>query len=137
MVQLYFLSICLNIFGGLILAAPHFSERFPALSGIREYVYSINILKYGVMVLLPLIGIMKLISVYTGDVVVVGDLLPALTLIAAGFTMIVEHLSEKSESENRFLKKMDKIFVRYESITGVAALVAGVLHFIFPSVLFL
>ncbi len=137
MVQLYFLSICLNILGGLILGAPHFSERFPGLSGLREYIYSRSGLKYGVMALLLLVGIMKLISVYKGDVVVVGDLLPALTLLAAGFTMIIEHLSANPESENGFLKKMDKIFVRYESITGVAALVAGVMHFIFPSVLFL
>ena len=137
MVQFYFLSISLNILGGLVLAAPHFSERFPGISILRGYFFDKPGLRIGLFVSLFLIGVMKIISVSTGDVIVVGDLLPALTLLFSGFTMLIEYIFENSESESRFLKKMDGIFVKHATITGIAALVAGGLHFIFPTVLFL
>ena len=137
MVQFYFLSICLNIVGGLILAAPHFSERFPGISKFREYIFDKPGLRIGLFTSLLLIGVMKIISVSTGDVIIVGDFLPALTLLISGFTMLIEYIYENNESENGFLKKMNSIFVKHASITGIAALVAGCLHFIFPTVLFL
>ena len=137
MVQFYFLSICLNIIGGLVLAAPHFSERFPGISAFRGYIYSKSGLRIGLVVSLFLIGVMKIISVSTSDVIIVGELLPSLTLLLSGFTLLIEYISENSESESGILKKMDSIFVKHASITGIAALVAGGLHFIFPTVLFL
>ncbi len=137
MIQFYFLSICLNIIGGLVIAAPHFSERFPGITAFRGYIFEKTGLRIGLIAALFLIGIMKIISVYTGDVIIVGDLFPALTLLISGFTMLVEYIFENSESESGFLKKMDGIFVKHASITGISALVAGALHFIFPTVLFL
>lgn len=137
MVQFYFLSICLNILGGLVLAAPHFSERFPGISSLREYIFDKSSLRTGLIAALLLIGVMKIISVSMGDVIIAGDLLPALTLLISGFTLLIEFIFENNESESGFLKKMDSIFVKHASITGIAALVAGGLHFIFPSVLFL
>ncbi len=137
MVQFYFLSICLNILGGLVLAAPHFAERFPGISSLRGYIFDKSGLRIGLIAALLLIGVMKIISVSIGDVIIVGDLLPALTLLLSGFTLLVELIFENNESESGFLKKMDSIFVKHASITGIAALVAGSLHFIFPTVLFL
>ena len=137
MVQFYFLAICLNILGGLVLAAPYFSERFPGISAFRGYIFDKSGLRIGLIAALLLIGIMKIISVSAGDVIIVGDLLPALTLLLSGFTMVIEYIFENNEAENGFLKKMNSIFVKHASITGVAALVAGGLHFIFPTVLFL
>ena len=137
MVQFYFLSICLNIVGGLTLAAPHFSERFPGISSLRGYIFGRLGLRIGLIAALLLVGVMKIISVTIGDIIIVGDLLPALTLLISGFTMLIEYIFENNESESGFLKKMDSIFVKNASITGIAALVAGGLHFIFPTVLFL
>ncbi|MCK5200689.1 MAG: hypothetical protein KAR21_20180 [Spirochaetales bacterium] len=137
MVQFYFLSVCLNILGGLVLAAPHFSERFPGILSLRGYIFDKSGLRIGLIAALLLIGVMKIISVSNGDVIIVGDLLPSLTLLLSGFTLLVEFIFENKESESGFLKKMDSIFVKHASITGIAALVAGGLHFIFPTVLFL
>lgn len=137
MVQFYFLSICLNILGGLVLAAPHFSERFPGISSLREYIFGKTGLRIGLIAALLLIGVIKIITVSPGDIIIVGDLLPALTLLLSGFTLLVEFIFENNESESGFLKKMDSVFVKHASITGIAALVAGGLHFIFPAVLFL
>lgn len=137
MVQFYFLSICLNVLGGLVLAAPHFSERLPGILSLREYIIDKTGLRIGLIAALLLIGVMKIINVSPGDIIIVGDLLPALTLLLSGFTLLVEFIFENNESESGFLKKMDSVFVKHASITGIAALVAGGLHFIFPTVLFL
>jgi hypothetical protein len=137
MIQFYFLSICLNILGGLVLAAPYFSERFPGIASLRGYIFDKSGLRIGLTIALLLIGVMKIISVSIGDVIIAGDLLPALTLLLSGFTMLIEYIFENNEPESGFLKKMDNIFVKHSSIIGVAALVAAGLHFIFPTVLFL
>lgn len=137
MVQFYFLAVCLNIFGGLVLAAPYFKDRFPGVSGLREFLFEKRSLRIGVISSLVILGILKFVSVYIGDVIIVGDLLPALTLLVSGFTMLVEYISESNDADKGFIKKMDSIFVKHSSIAGVAAIVAGTLHFIFPGVLFL
>lgn len=137
MVQFYFLAICLNFIGGLVLAAPYFQERFPGIVKLREIIFDKVSLRIGLISALIIIGILKIISVFVGDVIIVGDLLPSLTLLASGFTLLIEYISESNDSEKGFISKMDSIFVKHSSIVGVAAIVAGTLHFIFPGVLFL
>ena len=137
MVQFYLLAVCLNLLGGLVLAAPYFKERFPGISGLREFLFDKKALRISLISSLLIVGILKIISVFVGDVIIVGDLLPSLTLLVSGFTLLVEYLSESSDAEKGFIKKMDGIFVKHSSIVGVAAFVAGTLHFIFPGVLFL
>ena len=137
MVQFYFLAVCLNLLGGLVLAAPYFKERFPGISGLRESLFDKKVLRISLISSLLIVGILKIVSVFIGDVIIVGDILPSLTLLVSGFTLLVEYLSESKDAEKGFIKKMDDIFVKHSSIVGVAAFVAGTLHFIFPGVLFL
>ncbi len=139
MVQFYFLAVCFNLFAGLVLAAPHFSEKFPSLMGFREFVYSKKGIHIGLIASLFLLGALKIISVYKGDIIIVGDLLPSLTLLASGLTLLTEYMhGDHEDPETKgFLKKMDDIFVKNSSIIGVAAVVSGGLHFLFPGVLFL
>jgi len=137
MVQFYFLAVCLNLLGGLVLAAPYFQERFPGILSLREFVFGKKTFRISLISSLLIVGILKIISVFIGDVILVGDLLPSLMLLVSGFTLMVEYLSENNDAEKGFIKKMDSIFVKHSSIVGVAAIVAGTLHFIFPGVLFL
>ncbi len=139
MVQFYCLAVCFNLLSGLVLAAPYFSEKFPSVLTFREFIYNKKSLRIGFIISLFLIGILKLISVFKGDVIIVGDLLPSLTLLISGVTLLTEYLhSDSDDVETKgFLKKMDNIFVKHSSIVGVAAVVAACLHFLFPGVLFL
>ena len=137
MVQFYFLAVCFNILGGVVLASPHFQERFSGISGLREFIYNKKFLRIGLISSLLIVGILKIISVFIGDIIIVGDLLPSLTLLFSGFTLLIEYLSESNDADKGFIKKMDSIFVKHSSIVGVSAIVAGSLHFIFPGVLFL
>ena len=137
MIQIYFLSICLNIAAGMILSASYFSERFPVTAVFREFIFKKTGLRIGLTAALILVGIMKIISVTAGDVIIVGDFLPALALLISGGTLLIEYLTEGDEPVEGFAAKLEDIFVKHESITGIVCLVAAVFHFIFPSVLFL
>ena len=139
MIQFYFLAVCFNLLGGCVLAAPHFSERFPSLPAFREFVYSKNSLRIGLITSLFLVGIFKIISVSQGDIIIVGDILPSLTLLISGLTLLTDYIHrDRDNVETKgLLKKMDDIFVKHSSIVGVAAVVAACLHFLFPGVLFL
>ena len=137
MVQFYFLAVCLNIIGGLVLGASSFKDRIPGLSVFRKFIFDNTTLRVGLISSILIVGILKFVSVFIGDILVVGDLLPALTLLVSGFTLLVEYMSEKNDSDKAIINKMDSIFVKHSSIVGIAAIVAGSLHFIFPGVLFL
>jgi hypothetical protein len=72
-------------------------------------------------------------------VYILGDLLPALGGIAAGFILIFSFYrkhSSKVENEGR-LDRIGDIFLRYKKMTGIALIVIAALHFLFPAALFL
>ncbi len=137
MVQFYFLAVCLNIIGGMILAAPSFEERFPFLSGMKQALVGKQSGRVTFVLLLLITGLFKILSVTKGDIPVVGDLLPALSLFLLACTLIVDFLAEKSSVEGTMVHTLEGILVKNGRIIGVSAVTIGILHFIFPGVLFL
>lgn len=137
MVQFYLLAVILNILGGLILAAPLLQEKIPMLEKIHEGL-RINIASRMVFILLSLVvGIFKILSVTKGDVAVVGDLLPALSLLLMAGVFFLDYYKEQSEIGSSFIDKLQRIFVDNKSAIGIILVVIGLLHFLFPRVLFL
>jgi len=85
-----------------------------------------------------LVGLMKILSVVEGDVPVIGDLFPSLTGLLAGFVLIFEYYRGRISVEiTDRVEKVDRLLVANKKIIGGAALVASVLHFLFPRVLLL
>jgi hypothetical protein len=81
---------------------------------------------------------MKILSVVEGDVPVIGDLFPSLTGLLAGFVLIFEYYRGRISVEiTDRVEKVDRLLVANKKIIGGAALVASVLHFLFPRVLLL
>jgi hypothetical protein len=72
-----------------------------------------------------------------GDIPVVGDLLPSLAGMLGGFTMLLEFYRANSKVTTDTLEKLDSIFINNRRTIGIAAMVVGLAHFLFPSVLFL
>lgn len=137
MVQFYLLAVILNILGGLILAAPLLQEKIPMLEKLHEGL-RINIASRMVFILLSLVvGIFKILSVTKGDVAVVGDLLPALSLLLMAGVFFLDYYKEQSEIGSSFIDKLQRIFVDNKSAIGIILVVVGLLHFLFPRVLFL
>ncbi len=82
-------------------------------------------------------GILKLLSTIQNDVPVIGDLIPAIAGLAACFALLIEYYIQKSSVELKLPAVLSTIFIGGRKYLGIFCIIAGVLHFIFPRVLFL
>jgi hypothetical protein len=133
MLPIYFLSILLNILCGYLFA---FSGNETEKEGLSFHLNNETVrLVIGVLCLLT--GILKILSPVGGNVPVVGDLVPALANLAGGFILAFEFYRNRSTVDSMAAERIGEIIEKNRKLTGFVCLAAGVLHFIFYSVLFL
>ena len=135
MLQFYFLSIVMNALAGYILLTGDEGEPLVFKNGL-----SLNneTFKVVVGVISVLTGLMKILSVVQGDVPVIGDLFPALAGFLAGFILIFEYYRNRTSLDGlEGVEKVDRLLIANKKVIGVAAIVAAILHFLFPTVLLL
>ncbi len=137
MVQFYVLAIILNLVGGALLASDYLGERFVLLKSAREALQERPSLRVTLIAVTLFVAIFKLLSVTRGDVPVVGDLLPSLSLILVAFINALEYYIERSDVAGEGKERLEAVFIGNQSVFGVGAMVIGFLHFLFPGVLFL
>jgi len=137
MVQIYFLSILSNILGGFVLSAGHYSEKYPGFSSIQEFFGEKPGIRVTLGVIAFLTGFLKLLSVTKGDVPVVGDLLPSLSGLVIGITLLFDRYKEKSTVPSKMSERGDKLLLRNKTIFGTAGMVIGALHFLLPGIVLL
>lgn len=134
MLQFYFLSIALNVLAGYIL----FTGDDDVLGFKSRFSLKDETFKLIVGILSAITGLLKILSPIEGDVRIIGDLFPALTGLLCGFILILDyyHGSSSMVASGR-LEKVDLLLLKNRKIIGIAALIAAVLHFLFPTVLLL
>ena len=88
-------------------------------------------------ILSALVGLMKLLSTVQGDMPLIGDLIPAVAGLAGAFALLIEYYSQKSDVGFNLPVFLTSIFVGGRKYLGIFCILAGILHFIFPRVLFL
>lgn len=167
MLQFYFLSVLLNIVSGLIFLYPakNFDDALSSGNSDDDIFSDLSdsddvnsasdsskakkskfleipfledsSFRLVLGILMVLTGLMKLLSPIQYDVPVVGDLIPALAGLAGGFSILLEWYRNKSTVGVNLPGVIDKIFVEGRKYLGIFCIAAGVLHFIFPRVLFL
>ena len=135
MIQFYFLSILLNALAGYTLI----TERDETNAGIEKFVsFSIDneMVRLVLGIATMATGVLKILSRIQGDIPVIGDLLPALVGLVAGFILVFDYYRAKSTMD---MDKADKIgtLLNNRKWIGYIALGTAVLHFLFPTVLFL
>lgn len=137
MLQFYFLSILLNLIMGFVLL---FADKDDAESfhGIKmpEIAYD-ETFRLIVGILSGITGFFKLLTAVRGDVPVIGDLFPALAGLAGGFTLLYEFYRSRSSIEEDTLPPFVQKIVSSKRYVGIACIIAAVLHFLFPTILFL
>jgi len=137
MEQLYLLSIVLNGMAGFLFIIGE-NENSDSIEKSAKFSIAGGGFRLILGISAALIGLLKLFVPYMG-IPILGDLLPAIAGIAAGFTMIFgfyrEH-SAKIESEGR-LDRLGDIFLQYKKAAGFALLAIALLHFLFPRAIFL
>jgi hypothetical protein len=136
MEQFYFLSVLVNITGGLLMAGNviiktiYNSEAIQKLLKIEAFLLIFSIIA-------AITGLFKIISPLKGDVYVIGDIFPA----AASFTIAIHFFSKYLEEKNSVifdpLGKIEPVVENYRSFIGIACIAIAILHFLFPQVLFI
>jgi uncharacterized membrane-anchored protein len=82
-------------------------------------------------------GLLKLLSSIEGDIPVIGDLFPAVFGLFAGFILVFDYYRTKTSIESEKSELVERILTQNKRWIGFVTIVSAILHFLFPSVLFL
>lgn len=136
MVQFYLLSVLMNIVTGYALVSFNTEPKGTKFDGVREFLKDSTI-RLVLGILCTTVGLFKLLTVMRGDISVIGDFVPSVAGMAAGFTMLLEFYKANSKTTTQTLEKLDALFVGNSRIIGIVAMSSGFVHFLFANVLFL
>ncbi|MEJ5187808.1 hypothetical protein [Treponema sp. J25] len=134
MLQFYFLSVLTNMLAGYALLVED-SEGSSALEGLRSYAKD-EIVRLVLGILSVIVGFFKVLSAIRGDIPIIGDLIPAAAGILSGILLVYEYYKRHSTVAGEQPEKLEVLWQKKRWV-GYGALVAGVAHFLFPTVLFL
>lgn len=139
MIQFYLLSVILNILCGYALSANRDASSSDIVRGARLIIADKG-LRMALAVLSIAVGVLKLFFALRGDFPVIGDFLPATAGIVVGSALF---LDVSDEEHLPFMKPgtlvagIEKFLVSYKVSIGYVGMLAGLIHFLFPMVLFL
>ena len=140
MVQFYLLSIVLNGLTGFLLVFGDVIEGDSTTNGFKSFLSSWGF-RLVLGILAAITGILKFLSPIDNRIPILGDFLPALGSLAAGFILIFSFYRENSaksgDNEGGKLDRIGDMFLHYRKAIGIALLVIALLHFLFPRALFL
>ena len=145
MAQFYFLSVLLNILAGLILifgrnltevASSTEDEDGESAILIGSFSLDNSGFRLVVGILCVFVALMKILSVFKGDVPVVGDLLPVLAGLVSGASILLEYYVASSEDEPLSQTPIAKL-IDWRKYIGIGCVAVAILHFVFPQIIFL
>jgi hypothetical protein len=133
MLQIYFLSVLLNILGGVTLISGSMGGKVQEVKSLLQR----TSVRLGVGSAALAAGVVKLFVRAPFDTVLVaGDLLPALTGIGVGLALLADtFVSRRTESAEA--EKVRKAAAFYRVPVAIAGIAVGVLHFLFSSLVIL
>jgi hypothetical protein len=137
MYQLYFLSIIVNLIVGIVLARSVVAGKFPPVGNFLQTVNETGLFRLVGGIAAVAVGILKLLLVTEGDVLILGDLVPALAGIIVGAILLFEYSRQKPLSFPSWLMRVADFLIAGQTVWGIIAVAAAVLHFFFNRALFL
>jgi hypothetical protein len=87
--------------------------------------------------LTAIIGLLKLLSVVPGNYPIVGDIAPAIGGLAAGATLIYEFYKTRATINSPSAEKVSAFVNVHQKIIAGVSIATALLHFLFPTALFL
>ncbi len=137
MLQFYFLSVLLNALTGFMLIFVDTDEPETVIEGKLPQVMRDETFRLILGILTCITGFFKLLTAVRGDIPVIGDLFPAFAGLIGGFTLLYDFYRRRSTVDEETLPPVVQKIVNGRKYVGISALLAAVLHFLFPTVLFL
>jgi hypothetical protein len=139
MVQLYFLSIVFNGLAGFLFIFGDLGGSNSA-EGDKKFSFVGDGFRLAVGILAAVTGILKLFApMGATPIYILGDLLPALAGLAAGFILMFGFYRERSErvDTEEKINSFGDTFLQYKKAAGIVILIIALAHFFFPGALFL
>jgi len=132
MIQLYFLSIVFNGVAGFLFIFGDM-EKNDSAENSGKFSFVSDGFRLVIGILAGIIGVLKLLSPMKG-MPILGDLLPAITGVAAGFMLIFGFYREHSSDVNAegSINRFGEVILHYKKPIGIILLAAAALHFLFP-----
>lgn len=142
MIQFYLLAVLLNIITGIVLICTEENQNKEVIENTTLPDGNSDIFRNKTFLLVLGIltcftGVIKLLSAIQGDAAIVGDLLPAAAALFGGVAILFDYYKMNSTTEIKLNDFFTKIFILGRKYLGFACIAIGILHFLFPRVLFL
>ena len=131
MMQLYFLSVLINLLAGFSLLFCEKKDCHPALQILQTQNF-----KLITGILACLISVITLFN--PAQIIIIGDFIPSVTGIFGGFSLLYSfYVDKRSLDVESKHKKFENFIMENRKYFGVTCLIAALLHFIFPNVVVL
>ena len=134
MIQIYFLSIILNLLAGLALSADFMGEKISGFDKLKEFIEQQSPVNIILGISVCVIGLLKLASPISPGFFFIGDLIPGLAAIFSGATLLFLYFKNKSDVTSKLVDTLENILIRNKSIIGVTTFASAILHFLLPGV---
>ncbi|UGQ16964.1 hypothetical protein [Borrelia sp. RT1S] len=130
MLQMYFISVLLNILGGIVLAFPILREKFKFFVIFEEFVSLINDHKsirsiFGTVFLVA--SIFEIITPY--GLPIIGNLFPAVSLFFIGFIFFLSQKIPTNIQNSKEYGKFKSILEGNKRLIGILSIIIGIIHF--------
>ncbi|UGQ15855.1 hypothetical protein [Borrelia sp. RT5S] len=130
MLQMYFISVLLNILGGIVLAFPILREKFKFFVIFEEFVSLINDNKsirsiFGTVFLVA--SIFEIITPY--GLPIIGNLFPAVSLFFIGFIFFLSQKIPTNIQNSKEYGKFKSILEGNKRLIGILSIIIGIIHF--------
>jgi hypothetical protein len=136
MIQFYLLSILCNLLGGYALFVAGAGAREDPFEPLRAFTRG-EAFRLTVGMLSGVTALFKLLTAIEGDVPVIGDMVPALSGMACGISLLLEYYCSKSQVSSKALERLKSVFIKRRKAIGLLSIIAALAHFVFPRVVFL
>jgi hypothetical protein len=129
--QIYFLSIVVNIIISMILMSEDFGEKISIFKKVENAFQGMSkkfLLAFSAM----LIALIQLVAPIEG-IPFLGDFLPMVAGFSLGGALLVTAIKERTDVENQAVDKLEKVMLHYKGFIGAGGIIVSLLHFILPT----
>ncbi len=134
--QIYFLVVSTHLLVGLVLGAHFLEEKYESFSSCAAMLNN-KTFKLILGIITVLASLFTLLKVSPNDVVIIGDLLPAISGFLFGSYLVLTFFYESLEESRSWLKSYVDLLEDKGHLFAVVSIVIGILHFLVPTALIL
>jgi hypothetical protein len=109
----------------------------PETGNVSKDLFKNTSFRFVLGIVTAVVGLLKLLSVVPGNYPVVGDIVPAAGGLAAGAMLIYEFYKQHATITSPSTERASAFVSAHQRIIAGVAIVTAVLHFLFPTALFL